>query len=195
MLPALVPWRVTLVRQRDPRPPEPLPLVHVLSLLLHRQELGPHRARAAVQPQRRARARDRADRAGAGASRHREAQDPLPRRPRGHLLEPRPGGYPVAALQLRRHHRTSGDGGVRRFGRGTQPVAAVGGTTAGFKRRAVRIGSRSERRVVEWTGVAACACGAEEERGGDKARSRAGQRKERALVCVRPCLVRTGTVV
>lgn len=114
MLPALVPWRVTLVRQRDPRPPKLLPLVHVLGLLLHRQEFGPHRARAGVQPQRRARARDRADRAGAGASRGREAQDPPPRRPRGHLLEPRPGGDPVAALQLRRH-RTSGDGGVRRF--------------------------------------------------------------------------------
>ena len=163
MLPALVPWRVTLVRLRDPRPPEPLPLVHVLGLLLHRQEIGPHRARA----------RDRADRACAGASRRREAQDPPPRRPRGHLLEPRPGGDPIAALQLRRH-RTSGDDGVWRFGRGTQPVAGVDGTpermeTEGGEEAA---GLGPGARGGWWTGVAACACGAEEERGGDKREER-----------------------
>ena len=61
------------------------------------------------------RARDYVDRAGVGASRRHKAQDPPSRRPRGHLLEPRLGGDPVAALQLRRY-RTTGDGWVRSDG-------------------------------------------------------------------------------
>jgi hypothetical protein len=61
--------------------------------------------------------------------------------------------------------------------RGAQTLACVGGTpermeTEGRDEAAdLDPGSRGEW----WTGAAACACGAEVERGGDKARSRAGQ--------------------
>lgn len=134
VLPALVPRRVPLVRLRDPHPPQPLPLIHCILLLLPLLLLArnplhiprkPHvrLLRDAVYCQGRASLRDHPDRTGAAAPRRQEAQHPPPLRvggagPRGQPREPGPGRDRVAALQLRRHQR---GGARRRFPPGRPP--------------------------------------------------------------------------